>query len=157
MSKRIRTGAPERARPGCLEPVLPLIQRCKNFREVRLTPIIKRAARLIGALVEFTRFLVRQLKGGVGADVFVIRLREMIVLVLPIECGTDKGLYRRLLQQGIGSKCGLAKALGSLLVVVVALGVDPRILAPDQLASREQSDVLLHDRPKNPPRQYFRH
>src|SRR5712664_1331538 len=30
-----------------LEPILPLIERCKNFREARLALIVKRAARLI--------------------------------------------------------------------------------------------------------------
>src|SRR6266852_3924679 len=62
-----------------LEPILPLIERCKNFREARLALIVKRAARLIGALVELTR-----LKRRILADVLIVRLREMIVLVLPI-------------------------------------------------------------------------
>src|SRR5882762_9385639 len=79
-----------------LEPVLPLIERCKNFREARLALIVKRAARLIGAL---TRFLVRQLKRRILADVLIVRLREMIVLVLPIGWGADKTLHRRLPQQ----------------------------------------------------------
>src|SRR5229473_1728310 len=70
-----------------LEPILPLIERCKNFREARLALIVKRAARLIGALVELTRFLVRQLKRRILADVLIVRLREMIVLVLPIGVG----------------------------------------------------------------------
>jgi hypothetical protein len=33
--------------------------------------MVKRAARPIGALVELTRFVVRQLKGGVLADVLL--------------------------------------------------------------------------------------
>jgi len=72
-----------------LEPILPLIERCKNFREARLALIVKRAARLIGALVELTRFLVRQLKRRILADVLIVRLREMIVLVLPIGWSAD--------------------------------------------------------------------
>jgi hypothetical protein len=66
-----------------------LIERCKNFREARLALIVKRAARLIGALVELTRFLVRQLKRRILADVLIVRLREMIVLVLPIGWSAD--------------------------------------------------------------------
>jgi hypothetical protein len=54
-----------------LEPVLPLIEHCENFREGRLALMVKRAARPIGALVELTRFVVRQLKGGVLADVLL--------------------------------------------------------------------------------------
>ncbi len=69
VSKTNPHAAPERARPGCLEPVFPLIQLYKNFREARFALIVKRAARLIGALVKFARFLVGQLKGGVLADV----------------------------------------------------------------------------------------
>jgi hypothetical protein len=75
-----------------LEPILPLIERCKNFREAWFALIVKGAARLIGALVEFARFPVRQLKGGVML-VLVVRLREMIVLVLPIGWGADKSLH----------------------------------------------------------------
>jgi len=74
---------------GPLEPILPLIERCKNFREARLALIVKRAGRLIGALVELTRFLVRQLKRRILADVLIVRLREMIVLVLPIGWSAD--------------------------------------------------------------------
>src|SRR5882762_3430376 len=59
-----------------LEPILPLIERCKNFREARLALIVKRAGRLIGALVELTRFLVRQLKRRILAVVLIVRLRE---------------------------------------------------------------------------------
>jgi hypothetical protein len=37
--------------------------------------IVKRVARLIGALVKLTRFHVRQLKRSVLADVLIVRLR----------------------------------------------------------------------------------
>jgi hypothetical protein len=82
-----------------LGPILPLIERGKNFREAWFALIVKRVARLIGALVEFARFPVRQLKGGVDADVLVVRLWEMIVLVLVVGRRADEVLHRRLPQQ----------------------------------------------------------
>src|SRR5882762_3758679 len=79
-----------------LEPILPLIERCKNFREGRTTLIVECLAGLIGALIERACLLIGQKKGGVLADVLVIRLRKMIVFVLEVLRRPNKSLHGRL-------------------------------------------------------------